>query len=410
MTVGRLETTCCIAGGGPAGLMLGYLLARAGVAVTVMEQHGDFLRDFRGDTIHPSTMEVMHQLGLLDEFLGLPHQPVPELWIRVGGERIRVADFSHLPVQAPYIAMMPQWDFLDFIARKAAELPTFTLRMGTRAVDLLTEGRRVAGVLAEGPEGQLVVRAALTVGADGRGSRLRSASGLAVTDFGAPMDVLWFRLSRAPGDTDETQGLFESGRIVVMLNRGSYWQCACVIAKNGFAALRDAGLGGFRDGLRAMLPVAPDRVDELRSWDQVKLLNVQVNRMPVWWRTGLLCIGDSAHAMSPVGGVGVNLAVQDAVAAANLLAPSLRRGEAADRDLAAVQARRDWPTRAVQAVQLNVQRRVIAPVLGGGAPLSMPAVLRRLARLPGFVRIPARLVGMGPRPESVDPDILHQAG
>jgi 2-polyprenyl-6-methoxyphenol hydroxylase-like FAD-dependent oxidoreductase len=405
----RLNTTCCISGGGPAGLMLGYLLARGGVDVTVVEKHADFLRDFRGDTIHPSTMQVLDELGLLDAFLKLPHQPVANVVAQFGAERVKLADFSRLPVRAPFIAMMPQWDFLNFLASHGRRYKGFHLLMQTEATGLLRAGERISGLSARGPDGELEIRAALTVGADGRESGLRTSSGLPVEDFGAPMDVLWFRLSRQPGDTDQTQARFDAGRIFIMLNRGDYWQCAFVIPKGANERIRAAGLAVFRDGLKPLLPIDHLRAEEIANWDQVKLLTVQVNRLKQWWMPGLLFIGDAAHAMSPVGGVGVNLAVQDAVAAANILLISLRSGMASDADLAAVQARRDWPTRMTQRLQLLIQNRVIAKTLSSTAVLRPPLAVRLLTAIPGFRRVPGRLIGMGVRPEHVSPALreLH---
>ena len=394
-----LTTQCVVAGGGPAGLTLGFLLARSGVDAIVLEKHVDFLRDFRGDTIHPSTMELMAELGLLERFLELPHQKVPKIFAQFGEERLQLADFARLPVRAPFIAMMPQWDFLNFLAENAAALPGFRLRMRAEARDLVVEDGRVVGLRAETAEGPAEIRAALTVATDGRGSRLRAAAGLAVRDLGAPIDVLWFRLSRRPDDTDETQGRFEAGRIFVMLNRGDYWQCAYVVAKGSFEAVKARGLAAFQADLRPLLPFAEARAAELADWDQVKLLGVQVNRLETWSRPGLLCIGDAAHAMSPVGGVGVNLAVQDAVAAANALAEPLRRGAVAARDLKAVQRRRAWPTRATQALQILVQNRVLLAALESDAPIRPPRALRVIAAVPGLRDLPAWIIGMGLRRE-----------
>jgi 2-polyprenyl-6-methoxyphenol hydroxylase-like FAD-dependent oxidoreductase len=390
---------CCIAGGGPAGMMLGLLLARAGIRVAVLEKHRDFLRDFRGDTIHPSTLEVLHELGLLDAFLKLPHQKVEELRGQVGETLMTIADFRHLPVRCPYIALIPQWDFLDFLARQGARYPGFDLKLETEVDGLLLRGGRVAGVRTGGTE----IEADLVIGADGRGSTVRAAAGLEVKDLGAPIDVLWFRLSRRPDDPGDTMGRFDRGSILVMLNRGEHWQCAFVIPKDSVQKVRDRGLEAFRARIAALVPVAGDRLGEIASWDDVKLLTVQVNRLRRWYREGLLCIGDAAHAMSPVGGIGINLAIQDAVAAANVL----RDGDFSLRSLEAVQARRELPTRLTQGFQVLVQslilKRVLAEGEAGGAPLRPPLALRMLTSLELFRRIPARVVGMGFRPEHVRP-------
>ena len=398
----RIETQCCIAGGGPAGLMLGVLLARAGVSVVVLEKHADFLRDFRGDTIHPSTLEIMAELGWLDEFLALPHQKLERMSAQFGATRLPMADFTHLPVRARFIAMMPQWDFLNFLAEKGRRYQGFQLLMEAEATDLIDAAGRIRGVAATTPSGPLEIHAGLVVAADGRQSTLRRASGLPLQDYGAPMDVLWFRLSRKPGDTPETQGRFDAGRIFIMLSRGDYWQCAFVIPKGWNDHVRAAGLEAFRASLRPLLPVAAERADEITDWDQVKLLVVQVNRLLTWWRPGFLAIGDAAHAMSPVGGVGVNLAVQDAVATANILADPLRRGAVTDAHLAALQKRREFPVRMTQRMQLAVQNSIIAPALAetGRVPRP-PLALRLLTRVPILNRIPGRLIGLGVRPEHV---------
>lgn len=404
--VQQLSARCCIAGGGPAGLMLGLLLARAGVEVLVLEKHGDFLRDFRGDTVHPSTLELLHELGLLQAFLARPHDEVGELGAVIGETPLILADFSRLRTQCKFIAMVPQWEFLDFLRDEAEKYPSFRLLMQAQATGVLQEGGRISGLQVRTAHGDAEVRADLVIGADGRHSVVRAAAGLAVRDIGAPIDVLWLRLPKAPGDPVTTGGRIQAGQFLAMINRGSYWQCAYVIRKGGIAALQARGLPAFRDALVAVAPLFADRVEAaLPDWDAVKLLSVRVDRLEQWWRPGLLCIGDAAHAMSPVGGIGINLAVQDAVAAANTLAAPLadaRRG-AADLSplLAQVQRRRLFPTRVTQAAQVAVQDRILGPVLDSQAPLSAPWPLQLMNRWRFLAAIPAYLVGVGVRPEHV---------
>jgi 2-polyprenyl-6-methoxyphenol hydroxylase-like FAD-dependent oxidoreductase len=400
-TAVEITTRCAIAGGGPAGMMLGFLLARAGVDVVVLEKHADFFRDFRGDTIHPSTLEVVHELGLLDQFLKLPHQKVHEIAGIIGDEKIVFADFTHLPTRCGFIAFMPQWDFLDFLASQGKRYPGFRLRMQAEADGLLMDGATVTGVQAKTPKGLLEIRAPLVVAADGRHSTLRALAGLQSEDFGAPMDVLWFRLSKREGDGSAVLGRIQAGRLFVMLDRGDYWQCAFVIPKGGFEALRAQGIETFRKEIVALNPALAGRVNEIASWDDVKLLTVLVDRLKRWYRRGLLCIGDAAHAMSPVGGVGINLAVQDAVAAANILWEPLREGRVTEDVLAKVQSRRQWATEMTQRLQLLVQKRVISNVLSMTTQPRAPFLFTLLNRFPVLRRLPARLIGMGFRPEHV---------
>ena len=382
-------------------MMAGLLLARAGVRTVLLEKHADFLRDFRGDTIHPSTLDVMAELGLLDDFLSRPHQEVTVLAGNVGDRLVTVADFTHLPTRCKFIAFMPQWEFLDFLGDQARRYETFDLRMRARAQDLLVEDGCVTGVRAQTPEGPLEIRAALTLGADGRESVVRNAAGLDVTELGAPMDVLWLRLTKRPEDPHETFGYVRDGRIMALIDRGDYWQCAYVIPKGTLAQLQACGLGEFRRKIGEIVPFLRDRAAELQSWNDIKLLTVRVNRLKHWSRPGLLCIGDAAHAMSPIGGVGINLAIQDAVATANILGPKLRAGTVTPADLVAVQRRRERAARLTQGLQLFIQSRIIGKVLADGrAPFlgRLPAIVRWLPFLP---RIPGRLVGLGFRPEHV---------
>jgi 2-polyprenyl-6-methoxyphenol hydroxylase-like FAD-dependent oxidoreductase len=402
-----ITTTCCIAGGGPAGMMLGFLLARAGVNVVVLEKHADFFRDFRGDTIHPSTLELMHELGLLDEFLKLPHQKVERLTAQIGEERVRMIDLTHLPTHCKYIALMPQWDFLNFIAAQGRPYPGFDLRMRTEATDLVEEDGRVVGLRANNPDGELIIRADLVVGADGRHSTVRDQAGLKSDDYGAPIDVLWFRLAQKPTDENETFGHIEAGTMLVMLDRGDYWQCAYVIPKGGIERVKAAGLDAFRGRVVELSPFLADRVGELKSWDDVKLLSVTVDRLRQWWRPGLLCIGDAAHAMSPIGGVGINLAVQDAVAAANRLAAPLKARSVSNEDLLAIEARRTLPVRFTQGLQLTMQNRIIGRALASTERPKPPLLFKLFDIFPVLRRIPARLLAVGIRPEHVlTPDVL----
>jgi 2-polyprenyl-6-methoxyphenol hydroxylase-like FAD-dependent oxidoreductase len=396
-----IQAQCCIAGAGPAGMMLGLLLARAGVDVIVLEKHADFLRDFRGDTIHPSTLDVMSELGMLEEFLLQPHQRVTRLAGKVGDAIVTVADFSRLRARCRFLAFMPQWEFLNFLAERAARYPNFHLRMCAAVDDVIWEGERVAGVRAVTPQGTLEVRAGLTVATDGRGSIVRDRAGLDVVDVGAPMDVLWLRVSKRPEDPHDTFGYIRNGRILALIDRGDYWQSAYVIPKGTVATLRERGLPAFREEIGETVPFLHDRLSEIATWDDVRLLTVSVNRLRRWYRPGLLCLGDAAHAMSPIGGVGINLAIQDAVAAANMLAPELVHGRASVRTLRRIQRRREFAARITQALQVLVGRHVIGRVLHTGNSPMLRAVPALVSRLPFLTRIPARLVGLGIRPEHV---------
>jgi 2-polyprenyl-6-methoxyphenol hydroxylase-like FAD-dependent oxidoreductase len=398
-----ITTRCAIAGGGPAGMMLGFLLARAGVDVLVLEKHADFLRDFRGDTIHPSTLEVMYELGLLEEFLKRPHQQADELRGLIGDDLIVLADLKHLPTHCKFIALMPQWDFLDFLADHAKRYAGFALGMRADVDELLFDGDKVVGLRAKTPDGDLEVRADLVVGADGRHSTVRERAGLEVEDIGAPMDVLWMRLSKRPGDGGQLMGRILPGRLFVMIDRGDYWQCAYVIPKGGFDEVRRKGLDAFRRSLVEINPALGDRVQELASWDDIKLLTVVIDRLKRWYRDGLLCIGDAAHAMSPVGGIGINVAIQDAVAAGNILGPALRKGPVPESLLAEVQKGREWPTRMTQSLQVVVQNLVIRNVLQMQKKPHAPFLVKLFKWFPALRRIPGRIIGMGFRPEHVRP-------
>ncbi|MDB5577703.1 MAG: hypothetical protein JWR80_2879 [Bradyrhizobium sp.] len=397
-----ITTRCCIVGGGPAGMMLGYLLGRAGVEALVLEKHADFLRDFRGDTVHPSTLQVMDELGLIDAFLKLPHQRLQTMDGKFGEASIRIADLRRLKTKYPFIAFMPQWDFLNFLRQSGKRIASLKVMMDAEATDLIRSGDTVVGVKANTPEGAVEIRADLTVGCDGRNSIVRQRAGLEVEETGAPMDVLWFRAGKRADENESLFARLDPGKMMVTFDRGDYWQCAYVIAKGQYEAVRARGLDAFRDAIVGMAPILKAGMADVKSWDDVKLLTVTINRLKRWTLPGLLCIGDAAHAMSPVGGVGVNLAVQDAVATANLLAARLANGCPSEDELDAVRRRRVLPVRITQAMQVVVQNRLISAALKPGSePLRPPLPVRLINAVPWLQGITARLVGLGVRPEHV---------
>jgi 2-polyprenyl-6-methoxyphenol hydroxylase-like FAD-dependent oxidoreductase len=395
-----VQTTCCVVGGGPAGVMLGYLLARAGVEVTVLEKHQDFNRDFRGDTVHPSTLEVMYELGILQDFLKVPHQELTSTGGVFGDFTFRAADFSSLPTHCKFVALMPQWDLLDFLCGKAKQFPSFNLRLQNEAVDLIDEGGRIRGVVAKTPEGQAEIRADLVVGCDGRHSITRQAAHFEVLEQGVPIDVLWFRISRTGNDPENLFGNINYGSALILIPRGDYFQAAHVIRKGSFEQIQRGGIEAFRQEVRKIAPFLGNRVEELRDWDQIKLLSVQINRLRQWHRPGLLCIGDAAHAMSPVGGVGINLAIQDAVATANLLGDPLRQRRVNEALLARIQARREFPTRATQFLQVQAHKG-LQTIFRNPGPAVAPWQLRAVVSIPGIQKLTARVIGVGILPEHI---------
>jgi 2-polyprenyl-6-methoxyphenol hydroxylase-like FAD-dependent oxidoreductase len=400
-TGNQLSTTCCIIGGGPAGIMLGFLLAREGIAVTVLEKHMDFFRDFRGDTIHPSTLELLYELGLLEKFLALPHSKVTGMYATIGGERFQMSDLSHVPARAKFIALMPQWDFLNFLAAQAARFPTFTLRMGWEATGLLqTRDGITTGVLANTPDGPAEIHAPLTVGCDGRHAVSRVAAHLPLIEEGVPIDVLWLRIARRSSDPENALGYFNYGRFVVLINRNDYFQIGYLIPKGAFPQIQQEGLPAFQQSIERIVPFLAGRTAEIDSWDKVKLLTVQVNRLQDWCSPGLLCIGDAAHAMSPVGGIGINIALQDAVATANILTESLLTSGATVHDLQRVQHYREAAVRNTQRVQVFAHR-ILSRALQNTGPVTPPLALRILTTFPGFQKLTGRFIGMGLQPQHI---------
>lgn len=383
-------------------MMLGYLLGRAGIEVAVLEKHADFFRDFRGDTVHPSTLQVMDELGLIDGFLKLPHQRLQKMDGLFGGTPVRIADLSRLHIKYPFIAFMPQWDFLNFLREAGRRFASLEVMMSTEAVDLIRRGETIAGVRAKTPDGIIDIEADLTIACDGRHSTVRERAGLVVEEIGAPMDVLWFRAGRKADETESVFARVEPGKMMITFDRGDYWQCAYVIAKGQHEAVKARGLQALLDDVVRMAPILRSGIADVKSFDDVKLLTVAINRMARWTRPGLLCIGDAAHAMSPVGGVGVNLAVQDAVATANLLADKMQHGCPSESDLDAVRRRREFPVKMTQRMQVIVQNKIISGALqGSDRPLKVPLIVRLITALPWLQGIPARLLALGVRPEHV---------
>ena len=396
-----MKTDCAIAGGGPAGLMLGLLLARSGVSVTVLEKHPDFLRDFRGDTIHPSTLQIMHELGLLDGLLALPHTKAYRLHAEIGDQDITIADFSKIPAHCRFIAFMPQWEFLNYIAREAATYPNFKLIMSARVAELIERDGNITGLVATTLDETINISAKLVVGADGRNSVVRAKANMEIESFGSPSEIVWMKLSHLGDDPPYTMGHGGPRQGFVMINRGDYWQCGYVLRKQSFAEVKQKGLEAFRKAVVKVSPLPADRMDEIRTWDDVHLLSVRIDRLKKWWKPGLLCIGDAAHAMSPIGGFGVNLAIQDAVAAANILAGPLKDNSVSSRHLAAVEARRRFPTKATQKLQLMMRSDRRKREANDTRQDGPPAFMRHLARWPILAHLAGRLIGIGIRPEHV---------
>jgi 2-polyprenyl-6-methoxyphenol hydroxylase-like FAD-dependent oxidoreductase len=401
MEIRSVKTSCCIAGGGPAGILLGYLLARAGINVTVLEMWPDFFRDFRGDTIHPSTMDILDELGLLDEFLKLPHSEMTRMTMHMDGRVITVANLEHVNARCKFIAFIPQWDFLNFLSAKAKEFPSFHLMMETKATDLIKENGHVVGICAQDKQGEFEIRADLVMGADGRHSTIREKGGFVVEELGVPMDVLWFRIARSDADDKQSLGYLESGRGLIMLDRHDYWQCGLIIPKDGFDGIKAAGLEAFRKSIAKLAHLPDAAVAEVDSWDKVKLLSVAVDHVDDWAKEGIVLVGDAAHAMSPIGGVGINYAIQDAVAAANILVPAFRNNDISLATLDKIQRRRERPTRRMQNLQVYIQDRVFSPLLHEKDRARGLWFFKLFAWFPVLQRIPGHIIGMGFQAEHI---------